>query len=57
VNLASRVTGAARPGVVLTAESVHAAIGNARGFDWTPIGARRLKGVTDEVKLFRVRRI
>ncbi|MDT5063936.1 MAG: adenylate cyclase [Mycobacterium sp.] len=57
VNLASRVTGAARPGAVLVSESVHAAVGSAPGFDWAPIGARRLKGVTDEVKLFRVRRL
>lgn len=56
VNLASRVTAAARPGVVLAAESTRDAIGSARGFDWTSIGARRLKGVRDEVKLFRVKR-
>jgi adenylate cyclase len=57
VNLASRVTAAARPSAVLAAESTRDAIGTAQGFDWTSIGARRLKGVTDEVKLFRVRRI
>lgn len=57
VNLASRVTGAARPGAVLAAESTRDAVGGARGFDWTPIGARRLKGVSDEVKLFRIRRV
>lgn len=57
VNLASRVTGAARPGAVLVSESVHDAVGSAPGFDWTPIGARRLKGVSDEAKLFRVRRL
>jgi len=57
VNLASRVTAAARPGVVLAAESARDAIGSAQGFDWTPIGARHLKGVSDEVKLFRVERL
>jgi adenylate cyclase len=57
VNLASRVTGAARPGAVLAAESTRDAVGSARGLDWTPIGARRLKGVSDEAKLFRVRRL
>jgi len=57
VNLASRVTGAARPGAVLAAESTRDAVGSARGLDWTPIGARRLKGVSDEVKLFRVARL
>jgi adenylate cyclase len=57
VNLASRVTGAARPGAVLAAESTRDAVGSALGLDWTPIGARRLKGVSDEAKLFRVRRL
>ncbi len=57
VNLASRVTGAARPGTVLVAESARDAVANAPGFDWSPAGTRRLKGVSDEVKLFRVGRI
>jgi adenylate cyclase len=57
VNLASRVTAAARPGAVLVAESSRDAIGNAPGFDWSSIGARHLKGVSDEVKLFRVQRL
>jgi len=57
VNMASRVTGAARPGTVLVAESARDAVANAQGFEWSPAGTRRLKGVTDEVKLFRVARI
>jgi adenylate cyclase len=56
VNLASRVTAAARPGTVLVAESARDAIGNAPGFDWSSAGARHLKGVSGEVKLFRVGR-
>ena len=56
VNLASRVTGAARPGTVLVAESTRDAVANAGGFDWSPAGTRRLKGVSGEVKLFRVTR-
>jgi adenylate cyclase len=56
VNLASRVTGAARPGTVLAAESARDAVANAAGFDWTSAGTRRLKGVSDEVKVFRVAR-
>lgn len=56
VNVASRVTGAARPGTVLVAESVHDAAGNAAGFEWSSAGARHLKGVRGEVKLFRVQR-
>ena len=56
VNVASRVTAAARPGAVLVAESARDAVANAVGFDWSSAGARRLKGVKDEVKLFRVTR-
>jgi adenylate cyclase len=56
VNLASRVTGAARPGTVLVAESTRDAVANAGGFDWSPASTRRLKGVSGEVKLFRVAR-
>jgi adenylate cyclase len=56
VNVASRVTGAARPGTVLVAESARDAVGSAGGLDWSSAGARRLKGVKGEVKVFRVRR-
>jgi adenylate cyclase len=57
VNLASRVTGAARPGTVLVAESARDAVANAPGFDWSSAGTRHLKGVKDDVKLFRVTRL
>jgi adenylate cyclase len=56
VNLASRVTGAARPGAVLVAESVREALGDAGGFSWSFAGPRHLKGIKGEVKLFRARR-
>jgi adenylate cyclase len=56
VNVASRVTSAARPGTVLVAESARDAVGGATRFEWSPAGVRRLKGVRDEVKLFRARR-
>jgi adenylate cyclase len=56
VNVASRVTAEARPGTVMVAESTRDAAGNTAGFEWSPAGARRLKGVSDEVKLFRVGR-
>ncbi len=56
VNLASRVTGAARPGSVLVAESARNAIGDADGIAWSFAGARKLKGIGGEVKLFRARR-
>lgn len=54
VNLASRVTASARPGTVLVAESTRDAVGNVGNFEWLPVGARRLKGVRTEVKLFQV---
>jgi len=56
VNLASRVTGVARPGAVLVAESAREAIGDADGFEWSYAGGRHLKGVKGETKLFRARR-
>lgn len=56
VNQASRVTGVARPGSVLLAESAREAVGDAPDFEWSFAGARRLKGIRDEVKLFRARR-
>ncbi|UXA16793.1 adenylate/guanylate cyclase domain-containing protein [Mycobacterium sp. SMC-4] len=56
VNLAARVTGAARPGSVLVAESARDAIGDDTRFSWSFAGARRLKGIKSDVKLFRARR-
>jgi adenylate cyclase len=56
VNVASRVTAAARLGTVLVAESARDAVANAPGFDWSSAGTRHLKGVKDDVKLFRVAR-
>jgi adenylate cyclase len=57
VNVASRVTAEARPGTVMVADSTREAAGDAAGFEWSPAGARRLKGVSGEIKLFRVGRI
>ncbi|WP_445166484.1 adenylate cyclase regulatory domain-containing protein [Mycolicibacterium sp. Dal123E01] len=56
VNLASRVTSAARPGSVLVAQAARDRIGDNEAFDWSFARARRLKGIQDEVKLFRARR-
>ena len=53
VNLASRVTGIARPGSVLATREVREAVED--GFRWSFAGERRVKGV-GEVKLFRARR-
>jgi adenylate cyclase len=56
VNLASRVTGAARPGAILVAERTREAIGDDDRFAWSFAGARSLKGIKDDVKLYRARR-
>jgi adenylate cyclase len=55
VNLASRVTTVARPGSILATEEVHDALAGTDGVDWSFVGPRKLKGVPDEVKLFRAR--
>jgi len=55
VNLASRVTGVARPGSVLVAGPVQAALADHDGFRWSFAGARHLKGIKGEVSVFRVR--
>ncbi len=59
VNVASRVTAVARPGTVLVADSVWEALeesAESAQFQGSFAGARRLKGIKNEVKLFRVRR-
>lgn len=56
VNLASRVTSAARPGSVLVAQAAREKIGDDPAFEWSFARARRLKGIQDDVKLFRARR-
>ena len=55
VNVASRVTSAARPGSVLVAQSARDAIGEDQRFAWSNAGSRQLKGVNGETKLFRSR--
>lgn len=56
VNLAHRVTGIARPGTVLVAESVHEATASAGGFVGSSIGARRLRGIPRPVALYSLSR-
>ena len=53
VNLASRITGVARPGSVVVDAAIKEAAGD--GFAYTFIGERRLKGIDSKVKLFRAR--
>jgi adenylate cyclase len=55
VNLASRVTDIARPGSVLTHDVVREAL-RGGDFAWSFAGPRRLKGIRDPVRLYRVRR-
>jgi adenylate cyclase len=54
VNLASRITGVARPGSVVVEGNVKD--GAEDGYVYTYIGERRLKGIDSRVKLFRARR-
>jgi len=53
VNLASRVTGVARAGSVLCTEQVHDAARDE--FDWSFAGRHRLKGIPEQVALYRPR--
>jgi adenylate cyclase len=54
VNLASRVTGVARPGSVLCTQEIHDATEDS--FDWSFAGRFRLKGVAEPSPLHRARR-
>jgi adenylate cyclase len=53
VNLASRVTGIARPGSVLCTAEVHDAAPD--DFSWSDAGRHKFKGVGDSVRLYRAR--
>jgi len=53
VNLASRVTGIARPGSVLCTVEVRDA--TQERFDWSSAGKHRLKGLGETIPLFRAR--
>jgi adenylate cyclase len=55
VNLASRVTGVARPGSVLCTEDVRDAAPD--GFAWSFAGRFRLKGIEERQPLHRARRL
>jgi adenylate cyclase len=54
VNVASRVTGVARPGSVLATEDIKEAAGT--DFEFSFAGKHRLKGVKEPLPLFRARR-
>jgi adenylate cyclase len=53
VNLASRITGSARPGSVLCTREIRDACPDR--FDWSSAGRHRLKGVKGPMSLFRAR--
>jgi adenylate cyclase len=55
VNLASRVTGVARPGSVLCTKEVRDAAPD--DFDWSYAGKHRLKGIGESLPLYRARRL
>jgi adenylate cyclase len=54
VNVASRLTARARPGSVLATEELRDAAKD--GFNWSSAGPKRLKGISEPVKTYRVRR-
>jgi adenylate cyclase len=54
VNLASRVTGIARPGSVLCTAEVHHGAPDA--FEWSFAGRHRLKGIAEPIAAYRARR-
>jgi adenylate cyclase len=54
VNLASRLSSVARAGSVVATQEVRDAVGDE--VRWSHAGAKRLKNVADEVRLFRARR-
>jgi adenylate cyclase len=54
VNLASRITSIARPGSLLVERELREAAGS--GYRASFAGERRLRGISDPVALFRVRR-
>jgi adenylate cyclase len=53
VNVASRLTGRARPGAVLVTEPVREAAEDA--FDWSAAGEKKLKGLQKPIRTFRPR--
>jgi adenylate cyclase len=55
VNLASRITGVARPGSLLAEREVRESARDA--YRWSYAGERRLRGIREPVPLFRARRL
>ena len=55
VNLASRITGIARPGSVLATKEVRDALKDS--YSWSNAGTQRLRGISTGVSLYRARRL
>lgn len=55
VNLASRLCDTARAGSVLTTEALHDRF--PEGYDWTRVGSRRFKGISESVTIYRAREL
>ena len=55
VNLASRITGAARPGSVLVEDEVREEVPD--GYRYSRAGRKHLKGIKGTVEVFRCRRL
>jgi adenylate cyclase len=56
VNLASRITGHARPDSVLVTTELRDAVDGTDGFKFSHAGRRHFKGVKGEIELYRARR-
>ncbi|WP_428339045.1 adenylate cyclase regulatory domain-containing protein [Mycobacterium sp.] len=56
VNMASRVTGVAPAGTALITETTRLAIGDGGGFSWSLEETTHLRGIPEEVRLFRATR-
>lgn len=55
VNLASRLCDVARAGSILTTEELHDRF--PEDYDWTSVGRRRFKGISEGVTLYRAREL
>lgn len=55
VNLASRLCDVARAGSVLTTAEIHERFED--DYDWTSVGRRRFKGISESVSIYRVREL
>jgi adenylate cyclase len=55
VNLASRLSDVARPASILTHAAVQSQL--ADEYDWTSVGRRRFKGISEPIAIWRAREL